>query len=149
MITNTGFTGTKEVAKALDHVSHKLGSAMLRSFNRKASKKVVIPILSNAIHSKRAQNNLKVQAVRGEKRAIVTGVGRSTYWERFLQKGTERRETKKGYNRGAMHANFKLSKAADKTVRPILDYTSKNLGKEVKRMMLSKTRSTQRRTARL
>lgn len=149
MITGAHWEGIKEVQDALKHLNHKMGSSLLRSWNRKTAKNVVIPSIRNSIHSKRAQNNIKVQSARGEKRAVIVGPTSAAYWERWLQMGTKQRTTKKGYNRGSIRGNNQLEGAYEQLVDPVVEYAVNNMKKEVAKMLRSKIRSADRKLSKL
>ena len=134
--------GAKEVGEALSALDSKLSSSVLRSFNRKSVKdKATIPWQQGAISS-RAKSNIKISSIKGSKTAVEIGPGSDTYWERFLQMGTQQRQTAKGWNRGSMRGDFKLEQAAENTIDPLIDYVNENLGKEVEKILRQKLKTT-------
>lgn len=145
MISEAKWHGVKEATDALKHLNHKLGNSVLRSFNRKTSKDVVLPKIKNAVHSRRAKDGIKVQSVRGEKRAVMTGPVSKHYWERWLQKGTVNRTTKKGSNRGSIRENNTLEPLYEELVDPVIDYYAKNMGIFVTKTLRSKLKSVNRK----
>ena len=137
--------GAKEVVEALDALSTKLGTSVLRSFLRKSIKEKAVAPWESAAISTRAKSNIKVASVKGSKTAVAVGPGSDTYWERFLQSGTLNRETSKGWNRGSIQGNKQMETAMNNTIDPIIDYANKNLGIEITRILNQKLKSTQRR----
>lgn len=137
--------GVDGAISGLKHVDAKTGGSILRGWNRKTIKKVVVPRQEGSIHSKRARNNLKVQATRGSKTAIISGPGSDTYWERFLQGGTKQRTTKRGFNRGKIKKDNRLEKTYDGLVQPVINYAKDNAGKEICKLFNSRLKSANKR----
>ena len=141
--------GVDEAMAALHAVSAKMAGSSIRSFTRKTVKNVVVPNIVTSVHSKRARDNIKIKAARGSKTAVVTGPTNRAYPERWLQGGTKMRKTKSGANRGRIRERNTLEGTYDSVVDPVIDYTVKNMKKEITRTLNNKLRATNRKISKL
>lgn len=147
MSDDAKWEGVDEAMAALQAVNAKLAGGAVKSFTRKTVKDVVVPSVISAIHSKRAKSSIKIKAARGSKTATVTG---PTYHpERWLQGGTVKRANKAGANRGSIRGNNTLEAKYDSLVNPVIDYTVKNMKKEITRTLNNKLRATNRKISKL
>jgi hypothetical protein len=143
--------GVKEVEEALKNLDAKMQMALLRSFNRKALQREGIERFKGAAHSRRGKNNIEVQATprAKNKSSVIVGPTSQAFIERFLEKGTVDRYTKRGAFRGSIKEDRQYDKVADESIMPIIDYTNEELGKEITKMLERKLKSTQRRRLKL
>jgi len=141
--------GLKETRKAIDSIPAKFGNKFMRSLLRKTGKVVVIPKIANAVHTSKARNNIKVQAVRGEKRAVMVGITSDAYKERWLQLGTEERTTKKGVNTGSIRENNTLAPIFDEMIKPVLNYIMNEGETEIKKMFKNTNKGLDRKISKL
>jgi hypothetical protein len=149
MISSIKTRGLKQTMKNIDAVPAKFGNKFIRSLLRKTGKDVVLPEIPQAVHSKRAKNNIKIQAIRGEKRAVRIGVSRDAFPEQWLQLGTEERTTKKGSSRGKIMPNNTLEALYERLVDPMLEYVMQNGEKEIKKIFKRTNRGLDRKISRL
>ena len=149
MISSIKTRGLKDVTKAIDSIPAKFGNKFIRSLLKKTGKDVVLPEVSGAVHSKTAKESLKIQAIRGEKRAVRIGVSRDAFQEQWLQLGTEERVTKKGSSRGRINPNNTLSALYERLVDPMLEYVMKNGEIEIQKIFKRTNKGLDRKISKL
>ena len=106
--------GLKEVYDILNQLPLKVSESVLRSFNRKAlTVNIVRPLKSVLNYSSETKKNIKVQADKLNKTAVVAGPTSSVFWVRFVDKGTKQRKTSAGWNRGRIRARNRIEPFVD------------------------------------
>ena len=141
--------GTKELVEALSALEPKLQANIIRTISKSALKAKALTPFKGAAISRRAEKAMTIQTTRGSKTSVSVGPDRSAYVERWLQKGTLDRETKKGWNRGSIRGDFKLSRAAEVVVDPIIDHFNKEMGTEIQKTLERRLKSTKTKLSKL
>jgi HK97 gp10 family phage protein len=121
------FQGLKEIDKMLSALPVDVQAKILRSINRKAAKKVETAMKANA-PSEGIKNSIKIRADKYNKSGVLVGVMDTpeSFHARFIEYGTESRETKAGENRGEMPKKPFIKAAIDSTVQEALTYLQQN-----------------------
>jgi hypothetical protein len=143
--------GTREIADALDGMDKKLSMSLLRSFNRKAIQRNALPGFIDAAHSRRGRESIKIVPSPRDKNktSLMVGPTSKAFFERFLEGGTKKRTTKKGWNRGSIRANRTYIQAAENSIDPIIDYSNNNLGEEIKKYLEKRLKTVRSRRSKL
>lgn len=128
--------GAKEVTEALNKLPVDLQAKILRSFLLKAGRKfVTVPLKAKLNYSEKIENSIKVVNDSKNKLAVSAGVTGKGYKLRWVDLGTKPRTTKKGYNRGLINGKDQIQTHILDSVEPIIDYTNKELGNEVNKIL--------------
>jgi hypothetical protein len=128
--------GAKEVTEALNKLPVDLQAKILRSFLSKAGRKfVTVPLKAKLNYSEKIENSIKVVNDSKNKLAVSAGVTGKGYKLRWVDLGTKPRTTKKGYNRGLINGKDQIQTHILDSVEPIIDYTNKELGNEVNKIL--------------
>lgn len=128
---NFKLEGANEVVRAMQELPAELQVKFLKGFIRKAGKKFIVDPLKAILPY--FQDTVKV--VSKSNLAIAAGVSSKGYKLRWIEFGTVERKTKKGYNRGKMNAKNQIKPFIDSQVEPIVEYSSKEMGNEINKML--------------
>lgn len=139
----------EEIDEALNALSLQMKASVLRSINRKALKKEIYSDLKNVAISKRAKAGIKLQSSKTDKTGVLIGVNRDQYWERWLQKGTLQRTTKRGANRGAIMGRETIKPMYKSKQEPIVKFFRENYETLITKTLKSKLKSTQTKITKL
>lgn len=165
--TSIDWVGLEEVQEALRLLPANLQSSILRQFNREAARKLTIPALKSANpYSADTAKGFSIVNSKRDKTAIFVGATTEAFWLRFIESGTEGRETKNlgyyakanpdakrrypaGINRGAISAKPFIESAIDSTIDEIIRYTAAKYGERIGSFLQRKLKSNERRIAKL
>lgn len=138
--------GAKEVMAALSELPTKLQASILRNFIRKAGKKFIVDELKATLnYSQKLEDSIKVVNDPKDKLAVAAGVTSRGYLLRWLDLGTEQRQTKKGYNRGRITGKKQIQPLIESKVDDIVKYTEEELGNEINKMLERRLRKLRKR----
>ena len=131
--------GLKEVEDALKTLATKDMSNILRTYNRTALKNYALnDLMSQLPYSPDSLKNIRIVAGKGNKTSVLVGPTSDSYWLRFAEGGTKDRYTKTGAYRGAIFPNRRIEPILDRSATQIIDYTAKNYGEEINKILEKK-----------
>lgn len=122
--------GIKEVNESLSLLPAQMHAKVLQQFNRESANKFT----KKEMRIKNPSSNKKSIITTNDKKdktGVYVGVGSDSFWLRFIERGTEQRRTKKGYNRGVMKAKPFIEYAIDNTIDDIINYTNEKYGERI------------------
>jgi hypothetical protein len=138
--------GLREVEEALKSLQPRLAASILRSAHRDILNRFVKPKLRQIPYKRR---KVEIDFLRRDKTAVVIGISKENFWLRFLDKGTEPRQTKKGWLRGEVIASNKISSILFQQSDSVLNEVQKNYSSIITKHLNKKLASVQRRLAKL
>ena len=129
--------GLKEVMDALKELPTQIQAKLLQGIARKVERKYLVSELKTAIPYKRPiyQQSVRVVNDPNDKTASFVGFTTNAFVLRFLEYGTKQRQTKKGFNRGAIASVERVNPAIDKQIVPIIEFYNKELGNEIEKSL--------------
>jgi hypothetical protein len=137
--------GLDEVADAISKLPHDLQVKIIYSFLSKAGKKFIVNNLKSALpYSAKTKSHIRISRDKKAKTevALYAGVDGDSYWVRWTDLGTKQRQTKKGANRGSIVGKQQIRGVHDAQIKPIIDYTNEELGKEIEKNLLRRIKRT-------
>lgn len=141
---NFEMKGLSEVLRALNDLPAHLEQEILQKYLRAASNKYVVdPLKSGLPYSVKTESNIKVNKDKKQYLALVSGPTTKSFWIRFPERGTVKRTTKKGANRGSLVGKFRIPTIVDSQIQSIIDNAHKEIGQEID-TFLNKNKNTKK-----
>ena len=138
---NIKLEGVKEFTSILTQLPQKVSDSVLRSFNRKAATQYVVkPLRAVLPYSNITKKNIKTQASKLSKNAIVAGPTTDAWYVRYAEYGTVERKTKKGASRGKNTKRRRIEPFVDSQVSSIIKFTSDEYGNEINKFIEKKAK---------
>ena len=142
--------GLKEVEEALKDLDPKLQAQIYRTVNRKGVKKYIVDNLKSLLnYSARTESGIALVNDPADKTAVYGGVTGRSYWLRFADRGTAKRQTSKGANRGSIVGKKQIQPAILNSVDDLVKYMNEEIGTEVEKILTRRIKSTQKKIAKL
>jgi len=130
--TNFSMSGMTELLQTLNDLPAHLEQKILDNYLKAASNKYVITSIKSGLpYSVKTEVGIKVSKDKLKSMAFITGPTTDSFWIRFADKGTVKRTTSKGANRGQIIGKFRIPSLVNSQVQPIIDSAVTEIGEEI------------------
>ncbi len=128
--------GGEEIMDALSGLPVEMQAKILKAYISKAGRQYIVnPLKTKLNYSKDTESSIKILSNPGNKLSVFAGVSTKGYKLNWADRGTKIRTTKKGYNRGRIIGKNQVQPHIENSVKPIVDYTNKELGNEINKYL--------------
>ena len=139
--------GLREIEQALQTLPPFLAADVLKRVHRDILNRIVKPSVRTAMRNRR--KSITAVSDRQDKTAIILGVSSKNYYMRFVDKGTEQRQTRKGYNRGRIVGDNRITKTIERNEDPVMKELQNNYSQIVIKHLDRKIRSVRKKISNL
>lgn len=152
-MSNTKFNidGLKQHIDALKTLPVKMQASIIRGVLRDAGRTQVINKATESLPygSRRTIKSVMKTESGKNKTSVFVGINQDEFIARFFEYGTQKRQTKKGYNRGRITAKPTIEYSIDSKVGSVVDYINAEFGNRMEIHLSRKIKGAKRKNTKL